>query len=39
LLLGFGQAGGDVLDIATDLVLAAIGNRRVDDDAIAKPFA
>src|SRR5437660_11371952 len=39
LLLGLGQTGVDVVDVAADLVLAAIGNRPIDDDAIAQPFA
>ena len=34
-----GDAGADVVDVATDLVAAAIGDGAVDDDAVAEPFA
>jgi hypothetical protein len=35
----FGKPGGDVVNVAADLVAAAISERAIDHDAIAEPFA
>jgi hypothetical protein len=39
LLLGFCEAGCDVLNVTTDLVLTHVRNRPIDDGSIAQPFA